>query len=592
MQDDANKNAVAAIRVSTTKQGTEGDSPEAQKEQIERFALTRGITIKKFFVFLESASKEQQPMQEAIDYCKNPKNGIELFIIKSIDRFTRGGSLSYDLLKNQLEANDVSLVDIYGVISSRQVNTLEHLGFEYKWSKYSPSKKSEILEAERSKDELRDIMSRMIGAEIRYTQLGFWMRQPPFGFVSEKVETNNGKRCILRPHPTEAQYITKIFDLRARGTMRDMEIVEEVNKLGYRGRVHYVRDKSDRSKVLKKRGGDPLTLKALDRIVTNPIYAGINAEKWTDGKPVQCAFDGLVSIDQFNRANKGKKIITKDDQGDIVKISRAPEPRYTVIKGTRNPDFPYRKFVLCPECHKPLIGSASRGKSGKHYPAYHCDKRGHYFRVPKKELEDRVNEFINGIRVSPEQVDRVLNVIEAEWNKREQALKQELETLDSHIQGLRTEIDMTGSKIKLVSNETAIKYIEEDIVRIEQQIKELEATKMQKINRKPINWQGLKARVRYLAEHFDELLLQQIDPVKKAQFFAALFNKFPTFEDLASGTPGKPNFTGVNPIFSLAKLPTTHLVSSASRTWNTLYPDLISLSDKLGELGIEEYFDV
>ncbi len=562
MQDDANKNAVAAIRVSTTKQGTEGDSPEAQKEQIERFALTRGITIKKFFVFLESASKEQQPMQEAIDYCKNPKNGIELFIIKSIDRFTRGGSLSYDLLKNQLEANSVSLVDIYGVISSRQVNTLEHLGFEYKWSKYSPSKKSEILEAERSKDELRDIMSRMIGAEIRYTQLGFWMRQPPFGFVSEKVETNNGKRCILRPHPTEAQYITKIFDLRARGTMRDMEIVEEVNKLGYRGRVQYVRDKSDRSKVLKKRGGDPLTLKALDRIVSNPIYAGINAEKWTDGKPVQCAFDGLVSIDQFNRANKGKKIITKDDQGDIFIINRAPEPRYAVIKGTRNPDFPYRKFVLCPECHRPLIGSASRGKSGKHYPAYHCDKRGHYFRVPKKELEDRVNEFINGIRVSPEQVDKVLAVIEAEWKKREQALKQEVETLDSHILGLRTEIDMTGSKIKLVSNETAIKYIEEDIVRIEQQIKELEATKMKKINRKPINWQGLKARVRYLAEHFDELLLQQIDPVKKAQFFAALFNKFPTFEDLASGTPGKPNFTGVNPIFSLAKLPTTHLVTS------------------------------
>ena len=92
-------------------------------------------------------------MQEAIDYCKKPKNGIELFIIKSIDRFTRGGSLSYDMLKSQLESHNVSLVDIYGVISSKQVNTLEHLGFSYKWSIFSPSKKSEILEAERSKDE-------------------------------------------------------------------------------------------------------------------------------------------------------------------------------------------------------------------------------------------------------------------------------------------------------------------------------------------------------------------------------------------------------------------------------------------------------
>lgn len=86
--------AVAAIRISSLKQGLQGDSPEAQKEQIERFALNRGIKVKKFFIFMESASKEEQPVQEAIDYCKNPKNGIQLFIIKSIDRFTRGGFLS------------------------------------------------------------------------------------------------------------------------------------------------------------------------------------------------------------------------------------------------------------------------------------------------------------------------------------------------------------------------------------------------------------------------------------------------------------------------------------------------------------------
>ena len=120
------ENAVAAIRVSSTKQGTDGDSPEAQKEQLERFAQTHNITIKKFFVFMESASKEQQPMQEAIDYCKSPKNGIDLFIIKSIDRFTRGGSYSYDHLKMQLEKYDVRLIDIYGISGQ---NKVEHTAF-------------------------------------------------------------------------------------------------------------------------------------------------------------------------------------------------------------------------------------------------------------------------------------------------------------------------------------------------------------------------------------------------------------------------------------------------------------------------------
>jgi len=33
---------------------------------------------------MESASKEEQPVQEAIDYCKNSKNDVQLFIVKSI----------------------------------------------------------------------------------------------------------------------------------------------------------------------------------------------------------------------------------------------------------------------------------------------------------------------------------------------------------------------------------------------------------------------------------------------------------------------------------------------------------------------------
>ncbi len=53
------KNAVAAIRISSLKQGLQGDSPEDQKQQIERFAKSHNIHIKKFFIFMESASKEE-----------------------------------------------------------------------------------------------------------------------------------------------------------------------------------------------------------------------------------------------------------------------------------------------------------------------------------------------------------------------------------------------------------------------------------------------------------------------------------------------------------------------------------------------------
>jgi site-specific DNA recombinase len=162
-------NAVGAIRVSTDKQGRDGDSPEDQKNKIERIATMRGMEVKEYFAFMESGSKTAQPMQPAIDYCKDPTNNIQFFIIKSIDRFTRGGSRIYEDLKAQLDECGVTLIDTYGIISSEKVNTLDHLGFKYGWSEYSPSKKTEILEAERAKDELRDIMSRMIGLHLEAT---------------------------------------------------------------------------------------------------------------------------------------------------------------------------------------------------------------------------------------------------------------------------------------------------------------------------------------------------------------------------------------------------------------------------------------
>ena len=554
------KNAVAAIRVSTTKQGTEGDSPEAQKEQIERFAETKGITIKKFFVFMESASKEQQPMQEAVDYCADAKNEINLFIIKSIDRFTRGGSLSYDMLKTQLDTAGVQLVDIYGVISAQQVNTLDHLGFEYKWSIYSPSKKSEILEAERSKDELRDIMSRMIGAEIRYTQNGYWMRQPPYGYRSEKVDTNQGKRTVLKPREEEAVFICKIFELRAEGLLTDAEIVDKLNELGYQTRVSYVRNKDDLSKVISKKGGRSLTVKRLQKIIQGTIYAGINVEKWTSYNAVKCVFDGLVTIDLFNRANRGKKYIAFNQADGEYEIQRQAPKKHLVEKVMNNPEFPYKKFVLCPECKGTLLGSASRGKTGKYYPAYHCSNKGHYFRVPKDQMDERILQFISRIKVNQEQIDTLLSTVRQEFERKQALSGDDAIALDKRIQALKGEAEAALGKIMILSNQTAIAYLENEIEQIHQKITKLEKEKEQMKHKKPININRILSRVRYYLEHLDLLLLKQQDPHKRAQLFGVLFDQLPTYDDLDYGTQKTPLFTGVNSVFKALQLEKSLLV--------------------------------
>ena len=561
MLQKANINAVAAIRVSTTKQGTDGDSPEAQREQIERFAESRGIKIKQYFVFLESASKEQQPIQQAIDYCKDPKNGINLFIIKSIDRFTRGGSDTYNPLKLQLEQAGVSLVDIYGVISDQKVNTLDHLGFEYNWSVYSPTKKSEILEAERSKDELRDILSRVIGAEIRYTQLGYWMRQAPYGYKSEKIDTQHGKRNVLIPHPEESKYIDQIFTLRAENYLTDQQIVDKLNERGFRTRTRNYRDKLNRTKIVKQTGGDPLTVKAMQKLILNPLYAGIICEKWTDNKPTKAAFNGLVTIAQFNKANKGKKIIETNDQGDYV-ISRAKPPKNVLIRGKKTINFPYRRFVLCPECEKPLLGSASRGRNGKYYPAYHCSNHGHYFRVSKDELEGRIDDFVKQFVVPKERVEDVMTLVRRLYEKHRAEELEELQSIDDRIAALNTESEMVINKLKVLSNQTALQYLEQDLERIEKQITALEARKEGQNDDKDVKMEQTMNRVQFFLENLDQLLVKQRSQVRKSLFFRALFDKLPTYEELKTGNTKTPLFTGVNPLLALLPAEKSLMVTS------------------------------
>lgn len=533
-RENKQENAVAAIRVSSIKQGLQGDSPEAQKEQLEQFAKAHNIHIKKIFIFMESASKEEQPVQEAIDYCKNPKNDIQLFIIKSIDRFTRGGSYLYDHLKMQLTRYKVKLVDIYGIIGSQEINTLEHLGLQYDWSVYSPTKKSEILEAERAKDEMRDIMSRMIGAEIRYVRLGYRVRTSPYGYKNEKVETVHGRRNILVPHPQEAHFILKMFDLRVRGSLRDEEIVQEINGMGFRSRRLLIRNPKDRSKIRGEKGGKILTVKQLHQYIRNPLYAAVSQERWTLGEAIKCKFEGLISIETFNKANRGKVIIVEDNE--IVKIYKDNPAEWRLNKQVLNPEYPYKKHVLCPQCKNQLLGSASKGKMGKRYPAYHCSNHGHYFRVPVKEFENTIKSFVKQLCLTNDGIIELKKAVLEEWNKRITSNKKDLSSLDIKISELKIKSKLTAEKIPLLSSLIAIKSLEEQLDSIEGEIAKLQQSKKEK-DQNDINMEIVLELAGHYMEHLDELIFSGSDQLRNVEFFSLLFNTTPTYQELVNGTP-------------------------------------------------------
>ncbi len=551
--------AVGTLRVSSTKQGLQGDSHKQQRERIEQRVkqlssiLGKTIVVKKWFKLTESASGsiDMQPVNKVIEYCSNPKNNIKYFFFKSVDRMTRGGSVIYGLLRSRLSKAGVECVDAYGVVSYKQTNTLEHLNIEYDWSVFNPSWTTEMLESERAHQEVRDILTRMIGAEIDYVRMGYRVRQAPPGYKNKKIKTIHGTRVVLVPHKIESPWFIKMFELREQGNLTDEEIVEEVNKLGFKSRRFNRYDKENKKKVIAIGGGNPLTVKQLQRYIKNPIYAGINTEKWTQDKPVKLnKSESLVSIKTFNRANKSKWTIIETEEG--FKVHEGKPDLWKMRRLKNNPDYPYKQYVLCHICGKPVLGSASRSKSGRHIPRYHCSRGHKYWSVNTNEFNKTVEQFVKKLKFSDSYLKRFNKVVLEEWQKRKESVQDDSISSEKRVLKLKEEQKVITEKIKMLSSAVAIKAMEKDLDRLEAEI--ADAMQIRDRNEdKVFDIQTLMNYCTYFMEHLDNLVLGAENPLKNAAMFNLLFDEKPTYEELLNGTPNLAHVFKLNQQPTLSK---------------------------------------
>ncbi len=157
------KNCIIYCRVSTAKSAQEGESLDTQDVICRKFVAGRGFAVvPNGRVFRETFSgrKDTRPvLDEVFDYIEKNPGKVDYFVFRVIDRFTRGGSYSYEGIKNRLAELGVEMIDTYGVIQPMK-NTLEHVGFEYDWSRTSPSEIAETVIANTAKAEVTNILSR------------------------------------------------------------------------------------------------------------------------------------------------------------------------------------------------------------------------------------------------------------------------------------------------------------------------------------------------------------------------------------------------------------------------------------------------
>lgn len=170
--------------------------------------------------------------------------------------------------------------------------------------------------------------------------------------------------------------------------------------------------------------------------------------------------------------------------------------------------------------------------------------------VSKPEFDKTLEDFVRTITVKLEYVDDIIAAIAELWRERQakqlEANQQRLE----YRQSLQNQIRATVDRMRVVTSETALTYLEEDIISAENELAKLDKEIANQPNLQAEFDQVLQY-TKYILEHLPELLLYLCNPLRKAAFFAAIFNKVPTYDEIKFGTHKNSSLPEVNELFRI-----------------------------------------
>lgn len=566
--------AIGYARVSTSKQAVEGESLLLQADLIKKDVASLGWRLVPDGRVLQEpftgTTDDRPAYREAIRFIKSHPGKVAYFVVRSIDRFTREGSLQYQQMKAELAGLGVELRDISRVIQPT-INSLEHLGVSYKWSRTTPSAISEVVLAEAGRHEVSSILTRLIGAEIALVRRGYHIGRPDDGYIVKRIFVDGKKRCAQFPDPERAHFYRMMFDMRADGAYSDKDIVKRVNGLGFRTRYRNWWDATG-TKLMGQRDGKPLSVKRLQAILLRPVYCGVIAKRWTDWKPV-LARDGesLVSIETYNRANRGKRRIDVNDDGTLG-MSFGTESTPVVKKREQySLRWPYKRVAMCPMCRRPLWASASRGRSGQYFGAYHCARGHKRYSVPQTTLDAAFELFLSKLRFTSEAWSDFSVSIRAEYHKAVGTMKsaarqsaQTIAQLEEQKLQLVEAFAMAGSDTMRSSIERKVEAMEAEIVVLREQSQTLQVQESE--------IDAFLDYARRLLEHPARILGFIGNVREQIALFGLFFEEFPTLDEIRSGTP---KLTATFEVFRTSEPPPDATVDGTVLNWNIVSEELI-----------------
>ncbi|MDB5237539.1 MAG: hydrolase [Parcubacteria group bacterium] len=533
--------AIGYIRLSDASQ-LKGGGRDNQEDAILHYIARHGLKLYKDKLYEEvwTGTTNDRPVFNALlqEIAKN-KGKIKFFVIKKLDRGSRGGSGDYFAMKLKLHALGVELRDVEGIIQPSQ-NRLAHRNVGYEWSETSASHIAEAILSEISSEDRKNILTRTVDTSISRVETGYKLREANYGYQNKRILTEDGQyKYIQIPLEPEATYIRTIFEDSAASLLTDEEIVKKLKAMGAKTRSRNQYNKG-RTAVIGTREGQPISVKQMQRWRKNPIYCGVNEENWgkTQKRKILTLtqYDGLVTIELFNRANRGKVFIEALPDRK-VKILYNLKPEKLIKRRLKfREDFLFKNVVLCPSCRKPFKASASKSKSGEKVPYYHCDRDHKYYGVPKDEFEKEVYAFINDIKFSDQHYEKLKKFLTVKFMSKITELNSTHIEVDENIIKLRRELNEIYTALKRVTAPSAVQALETEY---EQKLLEIQGAREERrsleLTEDDLN-EFLEV-AKQTVEHPSEILVDVHSFEHQIAVNKLFFEELPTYEEVVNRTP-------------------------------------------------------
>lgn len=361
----------------------------------------------------ESAkSIDRTQLTQALSYCANKENHVDLFLVYKMDRFSRN-------LENHLRIR--SLLKSYGV---RLVSMTENI---------DDTPTGELMEnilASFAQFDNQLKRERVLNGMIAKIKQGIWVWRCPTGYLRrDKIIMRDEDRWDM---------LQEAWHLYGSGRYSQMGIVDKLKSYNF-----------------KSQNGTEANISMVNKMFNNPFYMG---------KLVAPNFD--LEVDGIH-----EKMVSKEMYYKVQEIMQGTENRFLMPSSS---SFILNRLLVCGSCNNHLSGSYSTGRHGKRYGYYTCtnSRCSARERVKQDEIEEWFFGELTRLSLSKQDCEDLqvlilgkLDVLGKEERKRITRINQELVNLQKEIERVGNKFD-----IGFYTKEEALqkkKEIEQHIIQLE-----------------------------------------------------------------------------------------------------------------------------